>query len=415
MVLLELSATQAMEGTCNPQLFQHTVGVSSAMARDPRGQDRAALAIKREAEEVPVRGRPSKRGGGRGAGRATSATPGEVGAQEGGAATDQPDGGSSDAGQTSHRAQMLQEKNRRAQRRFRERQKAKVSELLVEVEELSTRIEGLEAEKQSLTNHSAILQKVLSMKEEQVETMTQSLKARDEQDSSARGNEALEILDSDGATVSVPKTAMQDKLSKIWREYVNKLAGCLVEGGANNPGEDVINTISKLVRDAVVMYKKSSLFDAATMRKWCLSNMEDPGAKQQDTETQMKWKSIVRSLALTGQQKEEVSQLKKMRGERLMELEKEACSLAGEMVESGLGASGPLTNVTGTLLSQQYIKHFDIVAKLRDNVAERSNAQLEFDSTLFQGIFTPLQMARVMVQSYPLVPDSMALVNWACQ
>jgi len=98
-----------------------------------------------------------------------------------------------------------------------------------------------------------------------------------------------------------------------------------------------------------------------------------------------------------------------------MELEKEACSLAGEMVESGLGASGPLTNVTGTLLSQQYIKHFDIVAKLRDNVAERSNAQLEFDSTLFQGIFTPLQMARVMVQSYPLVPDSMALVNWACQ
>lgn len=380
---------------------------------------------KRTAETPAGRGRASKRGRGRGAAAA------------------QAHGGSNDD-LSSTRAQMLQEKNRRAQRRFRERQKAKVSELLIEVEELSSRVEGLQADKQSLTHHSNILQKVLGMKEEQLETMMQRLKTLDGHDPSTPKSETLEVVDSDGAVITITRSGMQDKLSKIWREFVNKLAGCLVEGGAHSPGEEIIETINKLVADAVCMYKKAALYDPPAMRKWFLCNMEDPTLHQHESEvqvrehfcyaatclfsigaftlrqppcTQVKWKCIVRSLALTAQQKEEIAELKKMRAERLHELERDALNLAGGILESEPSGDKPVAAApaTGRMLSQRYIRHCEIAAKLRDNVLERGSAQLEFDSTLFQGIFTSLQMARVMVQSYPLVPDSVALVDWACQ
>lgn len=402
----------------NPQLLQQAGGVTYAMLNNPHAQallqqyqlaaasgsqaaSEGPRATKRSAEGAAPRGRPSKRGRGRG--------------RESAAADPVVSGSGDEGGPSSDRAQQLQEKNRRAQRRFRERQKTMVSELMTEVDELKGRVNTLQADKQSLTHHSNILQKVLGMKEEQVENMTQRLKSLEGQEAGKSDRDTLEVLDSDGVAVSVAKTGMQDKLTKVWREYVNKLAGCLVEGGANNPGSDIIDTINKLVRDAVSMYKKASLYDPSAMRKWFLSNMEEPGLEQSDKEIQMKWKSIVRSLALSGQQKEEIIELKRMRAEKLKGLNAEACRLAKLLSDGGFDMNPEEIPSTGRLLAKQYIQHSDVSARLRDNIEDRSNAQLEFDSTLFQGIFTPLQMARVMVQSYPLVPDSIALVNWACQ
>lgn len=60
------------------------------------------------------------------------------------------------------------QKNRLAQRRFRERQKAKVKNLHTEIEELKARVDALQLQNTALSSQNSILEKVLSMRDEQI-------------------------------------------------------------------------------------------------------------------------------------------------------------------------------------------------------------------------------------------------------
>lgn len=181
----------------------------------------------------------------------------------------------SDESEAQRRAVQLQEKNRRAQRRFRERQKARVSELLEQVEALTNKVEGLEAENVALTNQGNILQKLLAMKEEYIGQMSQQVKARKAQEGSTSGEEEFVIEDSDNNEIKIVRSEMLEQLGSAWRGYVNKLAGCLVEGGSDHPNSEVIDRISKLVADSCTLCKKAAIYDSVITKKWFLSSMEE--------------------------------------------------------------------------------------------------------------------------------------------
>jgi hypothetical protein len=58
----------------------------------------------------------------------------------------------------------LQEKNRRAQRRFRERQKNKLHDLHAQIDELTSKVGSLQSENTTLHSRTNILEKVREQK-----------------------------------------------------------------------------------------------------------------------------------------------------------------------------------------------------------------------------------------------------------
>lgn len=80
---------------------------------------------------------------------------------------------------------VTQQKNRLAQRRFRERQKAKVQNLHSEIEDLKSKVDTLQMQNQALLSQNSILEKVLSMRDEQISSLQEdrdvlSIQAKDE-------------------------------------------------------------------------------------------------------------------------------------------------------------------------------------------------------------------------------------------
>ena len=174
----------------------------------------------------------------------------------------------------------LQAKNRRAQQRFRERQKAKVTELLDQVDDLSAKLKAAEEEKADIINHKNIVEKMVKMKEEHALAMAERirvLEANSEEGGAGAGaDESVEVTNAQGEKVVLSKhRGMLDKLREIWRDYVNTLAGCLVEGGSENPSKEVLDRIARLVSDACDVNKRYSLYNPAVAREWFVSSMED--------------------------------------------------------------------------------------------------------------------------------------------
>jgi len=308
------------------------------------------------------------------------------------------------------RAQHLQDKNRRAQQRFRERQKAKVSELLEQVDKLNRDLEALQNEKTALANQGNVLEKVLAMKEEHIHTMDARIKSLESEGATRDAQDGLHVTDAEGAQVTIGHADMLHKLRDVWTGYIHKLAGSLVEGGSDNPSEDLIASIDTVVTNACETSKAAILYDPVVARKWFLSSMEDPDPDNPDLELpQTPWRSIVRSVALSAQQRKEICELRKMYCLRMQGLMDDISRLPAMDTSFNPG------DIQGRSAAKSFLVNSHITDALKASVTEHSNLQVELESMLFKGILTRLQMARMMVQSYPLLPDGVGLVNFIYQ
>ncbi|GFR42820.1 hypothetical protein Agub_g3776, partial [Astrephomene gubernaculifera] len=76
---------------------------------------------------------------------------------------------------TAHQP-SVQEKNRSAQRRFRQRQKEKMAYLETRTEALAAQVEKLSSENESLRNMTSMLEKVLNLREEHISNLQEAAK-----------------------------------------------------------------------------------------------------------------------------------------------------------------------------------------------------------------------------------------------
>jgi hypothetical protein len=58
-----------------------------------------------------------------------------------------------------------------------------------------------------------------------------------------------------------------------------------------------------------------------------------------------------------------------------------------------------------------YIKTHEAVAKLRENLKAEHNVTIEFCAAVFKGVLNHFQMASLLVQAYPAVPDALAVAS----
>lgn len=317
------------------------------------------------------------------------------------------------------RKSQLKEKNRKAQKRFRERQKSKLAESEEKVAAMTVQIEHLHSDRLRLENRNSVLEKVLEMKE--IEDAKPA--------ASSSGAPVFEVPEETGKEI-IDKFRLQQGLlltvrpeqpinlsieqlrrlsweehSGVWRDYVNALAQCLVlaNGDANSPA---MERMTQLVREclalsagmAVANPRGTFAFHSLNMDAAAPSNAEEaPGPDY--------WARIVKELQLAPEVRQDLKLARRAYLTALSFIIKDRQELI-----SSLEAAAPNGgNYSST--SHRFLKSLDAADKLHHNMQQQHSCLLQFTMTVALRLADKFQGAILIVQSFPWSPDVLSIVD----
>lgn len=317
------------------------------------------------------------------------------------------------------KAQAVQEKNRRAQKRFRDRQKEKMKTMEDQVKSLTKQVEQLRTSTNNMTSRNSILEKVLSLREEQLQTYQKDLKVF-----GTPADAPLQLLNpqkqsADGAAVCTDDPANKDQLvvksrsaNEVlaqWKGYVKELAVLLaeIEHADASTREELGNRVLRVISAAGQLCMYTALFTPLTSKKLCASLGDERQLMTMGNAVE-RWQPIVSSLELSGEQMDEVSKLLAIFTQREMQLLEERRQLTAAM-QAATHADFSRGEMRPPV--RDLVKLYDLSAALTGNLRDEHNTAVDFLGTLYKKVFTPMQLARIMVHSYPVYPDAMALAT----
>lgn len=331
------------------------------------------------------------------------------------------DGGSKPDWMLKKRQDML-EKNRRNQKKFRERQKAKMVGLEHQVNSLSAQVEKLRFQNTSLASQNDLLSKVLVMKEGQVKVLRHESKAKDKKGTadedpcppcSMRG-----VLGAKGATECAskytPEVVMNmtlDDICEKYKDYVHKLSALVLVAdapGGSKEAEEEINQnmleVSELLSKVVVLKPDHGAMFVG--RNFEFGRRELPTA----AEAEKCMAGVLRSLELTDDQQKRIVALYRQLQSHLQRI-KEKRNHLNNVLQSQLAVAGEnyIPGIGMHRTAQATVQMDEVTQELKDTVEFERHEYANLVSAFFGLVLTPLQSARTIVHSYPYYPDVMGL------
>ncbi|KAG1676960.1 hypothetical protein FOA52_014836 [Chlamydomonas sp. UWO 241] len=296
----------------------------------------------------------------------------------------------------------LQEKNRRAQRRFRERQKNKLHDLHKQIDELTNKVGSLQSENTSLHSRTNILEKVLDMRNEQIQVMQETKEtshlSADEDDPVAQQGVQGQLVQ---LTPENVKALSSEQMHSIYQMYIKELSVRLTDEAALSPTN--IEEIQRLVKDLSMMIMRLGVIKPLETRKFIVMSRQRLG--NSESEVIEVWKGVMKTIDLSDEQKREVVNLKAMFLQKIDPIMAER-KLLNLQIQSNLPH-----DTFATKNALMYIKAHEAVMKLRDNLRAEQHVVLEFAMAFFRGVFKPWQMATLLVKCYPVVPDALGIAS----
>ncbi|GMH37077.1 hypothetical protein BSKO_04950 [Bryopsis sp. KO-2023] len=310
-----------------------------------------------------------------------------------------------DDGIVQKKQQVTQEKNRLAQRRFRERQKAKVSGLHTEIDDLRAQVGALQMQNSALHSQNSILEKVLSMRDEQITAMQEDnsiLGVGSDDEAEKDRAEGFTLSGLKGREVKLSRADLKkmtaDQVMQIWQAYVTEISEALVEVGTGGTG--AMERIELLINEICMLCLSFNAVNPVSAGK-----MHVRDAKETEAEELKQWKSIVATLELTDEQKLEIIQLRKMLLQKLQRLLAERGKL-NLTIQPALPSS-----TVGHRIAVEYLKANQTLVRLKEILRAEHRAMLDFVTAFVKEVMKPLQIAKVLVQSYPVKPDLLAIAS----
>lgn len=307
--------------------------------------------------------------------------------------------------------QVMQEKNRLAQRRFRERQKAKVHDLHKQIEELRERVDSLQVDNTSLQSQNSILEKVLAMRDEQIGVLQEHTKILDvsskadveagiEAEKACQTTLTLSALRGKVVRLSCEmlKNMSTEELMQIWQNYVTEISSALVEANSNAP--EAMERIEKLISEVSMLCLRFAVLNPIACKMWATRQYHLCEADELK-----RWQAVTCTLDMTKDQKVEMTILRRMLLQKLQQLVEERRKL-NVTVQTTLPSSA-----VGHRIALEYLKANQAVVRLKDILRSEHNAMLDFVSTIIKKVLKPIQVARLMVQAYPSKPDMLAVAS----
>ncbi|KAK9844570.1 hypothetical protein WJX74_004153 [Apatococcus lobatus] len=313
--------------------------------------------------------------------------------------------------------QKLQEKNRRAQQRFRARQKAKLAEKDSQIQDLVQQLSSLLDASNSLKSQNSVLTRMLELgqqrrtDEQQLSSgqHTQAQSMQQQPHAAAVLSPSLALTGSTGTSTAasgmtwqegklagaltltvkggqpIQMTAEQvntlqpDTLKILWKAYVNQLALSLMELEGGN-GATAGARLAQLTQEACDLLLRFAAANPHGFKTLSACHLEDPshGVAGDDWDI---WLVVMRALVLTPKQKKDILQLRQAYLSSLK------------------------------LILQQRAIH-RIADSIKASLNEESGVLLKFVSGCCNTVFELVQTARMLVQSYPWLPDIVSISSW---
>ena len=318
------------------------------------------------------------------------------------------------------RAQAVLEKNRRAQKRFRERSKQRAKDMEDTLKSLTDQVAKLTTANSSMATRTAMLEKVVTLRDEQIQQLQQEQKIF-----AFNNTTAAQLSLCDGASRCMPKELQ------------------LLPSGTNNPSrtprpyEDVYAEFKSIVADMIPLLAEHDLASddsarraaasrlqvlAADMGSLCMSEamrnpaniarlMAEDGSKNGAglrNEDGTFWPKLVASLELSSQQVEEIRRLRSVFVAKQEVLIKER----GQLGEAMRAATGEDLQGSGLRkLACDVVRMHQVSEALAANLSQQHAASMDFAGIMLKKTLKPMALARVLTACYPAFPDALRLAT----
>uniref|UniRef100_A0A1D1ZS83 BZIP domain-containing protein n=1 Tax=Auxenochlorella protothecoides TaxID=3075 RepID=A0A1D1ZS83_AUXPR len=355
-------------------------------------------------------------------------------------------------GPDAHKTTAIQEKNRRAQKRFRERQKAKMKDMTEELDDMTSELGRLRVENGALKNRNSILEKVLALRDEHIRVLQDEQHVFDLgnhhlQTSNpkllgpgpaapamlgygaggggsglqggglpgsgqgagsqlpARGSGPLALSAALASEVASVKTMPADAVISRWKETVRELGNILVTlEGCPDPSApahaEASATLTRVLDAAGALCMHTAVLHPTNMQRLIATALDD-GRSGISSEDRARWAGVTASLALAPDQRAQVVSLRAIFLRRMRRVVEERRAILDRLQS----VSVPDRMLALQSVIAETLKVNECTVELKANLQEEHLAGMEFIGTVFKTIFTPLQKARAIVQSYPFYPD----------
>ncbi|KAL0032676.1 hypothetical protein WJX79_002317 [Trebouxia sp. C0005] len=325
----------------------------------------------------------------------------------------------------------LRDKNKRAQQRFRERKKEKAQEAEKYMSDLTAEMYKVRLEKSKLEERNQLLEKVLSLSKQDMPLPSKGilqLSPDTLKTISAPFGAKLEVLSPDetlpvsvlrtdpkSMTVREVKSMSLEQHVNIWKDYVSKLAVLLVNA-KGDPDSAAGAEVQSTLQEAITMCSCKAMHDPYGLQHFFMARMEEgrrisKQKKPQPEAMAEMMANVLTSLKLTDQQKHKLMELRCWvlpRSGRLMR-ERERISKALQACTKDSHKQDVAVNSKN--LSEAHVQAADLLAELYSNLKEDQLLMLQMSIAIWQKMMTPFQLANIVVQTYPWVPDTGALLN----
>lgn len=323
--------------------------------------------------------------------------------------------GEEEVARQKRRVEARKERNRRAQRSFRQRQKAKMSGLEAEVAALTSRLDGLRASNLSLTANVSLLRKVLMVREQQV----LDLQRKEDEERQRREHQLmiecfpqsdrmpeLSAILFNGQPLKVSQVFLSkmspEQMNSIWMAYGQDIRANvrILDGPAPDPSAHArVIQLTREFLNVIIMYVRLSPDNFMKLRYTAERSMPP------DFNINGLMRDGVRSMNLEEAQKYAIVNKWKW-------LLKEHCRYNQEILslEAQMKTDLPSTTV-GVKLSESFLQHDHIMQKIQDLFKERLNIKLEYLYYVAVEVIRPYQAGRMIANCFPVIPNSLSIAE----
>lgn len=313
-------------------------------------------------------------------------------------------------------------KNRRAQKKFREKQKVTKSQMQQQLADMTTQLQDLQMEHDKLTGRSAVLDKVLHSRQSQltilqeqqktmqklsggiVDDQTNQLALSQQQQSSQPGKTSLPV-----AWPAIQ--AQPSEVNAVYAAMVSRVKSVVDRLDRGGTGAQLDAELEKACLTLGFFIKETILGNADNLRKLYMVNIDPEDWDTSDLLYRMPehWQAVTNSLQLTDDQKTEMVRL------RSVSFAKQAANQAHWHQICSAIAQCTTHDVADKDVQPELAKDSQRLQDLKANLRKGQDIWLELYQQIFVKVWTRMQYARAVIASGPHHIDALAIATCVAQ
>ncbi|KAL0023897.1 hypothetical protein WJX79_007624 [Trebouxia sp. C0005] len=304
------------------------------------------------------------------------------------------------------------EVNREAQRRFRQRQKARSRSVETQLAEATARLRDMTTKQGQLEARNQLLEKVALLNKNAESASEHSLlwqgdPAWHEQAQAKEGQGptvTLTLWDQDCVvTVDELSKLPLPKMSKLYTAFVQKLAVCLLDMD-RNPDSPMSEQLNNWTAEATCSAVAVALYNPEGFRTFGQARL-DVGRVLPEQMSDESYRELLPRLAYAESQVRDLLHLRRLYYTKMGQLYRQRKELRAQVP---LACMGEVENICAT---DNYTLLSNLAEKLRQNAAEEYSVFVQSFCAIFRGIQTSRQQAIMLVHAYPFVTHKDKLVS----